>query len=100
MKFYQLHTADNRPAAFANLSPPVWLENDFLRTWVVADPDLALKILRSPLAVIASRAGILKTLSDRYGIELPNAAYACRVLPVLAEDDAHPAVRKGFATFL
>lgn len=100
MKFYQLHAADDRPAAFANLSPPVWLENDFLRTWVVADPDLALKILRSPLAVIASRAGILKTLSDRYGIELPNAAYACRVLPVLAEDDAHPAVRKGFATFL
>lgn len=100
MKFYHLHTAENRPAVFANLSPSVWLENDLLRTWIIADPELALQILRSPLAVVASRAEILGSLSERYGMELPHVAYACRVLPVLAGDDAHPQVRKGFATFL
>jgi cytochrome P450 len=100
MKSFQLHTADNRKELFAGLSPRVWLEADLVRTWVVADSTLALKLLRHPLVIIASRAGILDTINEKFGMEFPAVAYACKVLPVLAEDDAHAAVRKDFATYL
>lgn len=100
MKSYQLHSVDNRRALFAQLSPPNWLENDLLRAWVVTDPAAILRVFRSPLAVVSSLTEVLKAIRENYGTELPNVAYACGVLPLLVADEAHPAARKGFATFL
>ncbi|QIG50920.1 hypothetical protein G5V57_26230 [Nordella sp. HKS 07] len=100
MKSYQLHSADDRHAVFAQLSPRIWLENDLLRAWVVTDPEVILRIFRSPLAVVSSLTDVLKAIRENYGTELPNVAYACGVLPLLVADEAHPAARKGFATFL
>lgn len=100
MKSYQLHSADNRQAVFAQLSPPIWLESDLLRAWIVTDPAVILRVLRSPLAVVSSLTEVLKAIRENYGTDLPNVAYACGVLPLLVADAAHPAARKGFATFL
>ena len=100
VKSYQLHSADDRHAVFAQLSSRIWLENDLLRAWVVTDPEVILRIFRSPLAVVSSLTDVLKAIRENYGTELPNVAYACGVLPLLVADEAHPAARKGFATFL
>jgi hypothetical protein len=100
MKSYELHTAEDREAVFARLSPRIWLENDLARTWVVADPALVLKLLRHPMLVIASRAGILEVLAGQHGLHFPAVSYACRVLPVFVQDASHTDIRKGFATYL
>jgi len=100
VKSYQLHSADSRQALFAQLSPRVWLENDLLRAWVITDPAVILRVLRSPLAIVSSLTDVMKAIKENYGTELPNVAYACSVLPLLVADEAHPAARKGFATFL
>lgn len=100
MKSYQLHSTNNRQAVFAELSPRVWLENDLLRVWVVTEPSLVLRVFRSPLAVVSSLMDVVGLIKSTYGIELPHVAYACGVLPLLVQDDAHPSARKGFATFL
>jgi cytochrome P450 len=100
MKFYQLHSAERRHAAFARLSPPVWLENELLPMWVVADPALIVQILRSPLTTLSDLNDVLKAVEARYSVQFPNVGYACRVLPVLVSDDVHPELRGQFATFL
>ncbi|MGE3872280.1 MAG: hypothetical protein AB7F74_04910 [Parvibaculaceae bacterium] len=100
MKSFELHAAENRKALFARLSPRIWLEADLVRIWVVADPSVALKLLRHPMVTIASRAGILDTITEKHGMVFPAVADACRMLPILAENDAHAGVRKGFATYL
>lgn len=100
MKSYQLHSAENRRAVFAQLSPRIWREEDILRMWVVADPALVVRIMRNPATVISDLAEVLKTVKAKFGIELPNVDYACSVLPVLVHDDLHPAIRRSFATFL
>lgn len=100
MKSYQLHSADRRREMFAALSPRVWLENELLRVWAVTEPSLILRVFRSPLAVVSSLTEVLKAIKHNYGLDLPNVVYACGVLPLLVEDAAHPAARKGFATFL
>ena len=99
-KSYQLHSAANRKAVFAGLSPRLWLEAGLVRTWVVADTAAALRIFRSPHAAVSSMADVLAAIKNRYGIELSGVAYACRVLPLLVTDEIHPATRRGFATYL
>ncbi|MGE4251604.1 MAG: hypothetical protein AB7F09_19620 [Parvibaculaceae bacterium] len=100
MKSYQLHSAENRRAIFADLPAPIWLEKELLRVWVVADPSLLLQVLRNPLAVVSTLPELVRIIERTNGVSLPNVAYACSVLPVLVDESAHPAVRKGFATFL
>lgn len=100
MKSYQLHSTDNRQAVFGDLSPRVWLENDLLRIWVVTDPSLLLRVFRSPFAIVSRLMDVVASIKENYGFEFPHVAYACGVLPLLVDDDAHPAARKGFATFL
>lgn len=100
MKSYQLHSAENRHAVFRELSPRIWLENELLRMWVVADPALILQILRSPLTAISDLNDVLAAVKAKHGVHFPNVDFACGVLPVLVRDDVHPLVRKRFATFL
>jgi cytochrome P450 len=100
MKFYQLHSAEGRHGVFARLSPSVWLENELLPMWVVADPALIVQILRSPLTAHSDLNDVLKTVEAKHGIQFPNVDYACHVLPVLARNDLHPELRRRFATFL
>lgn len=100
MKSYQLHSAENRRAVFAQLSPPVWREDDLLRMWVVADPSLVVRIMRHPATVFSDLSDALSIVKAKFGIELPSVDYACSVLPVLVHDDVHPSIRRGFATFL
>jgi cytochrome P450 len=100
MKSYQLHSAENRGAVFRRLSSRIWLENELLRMWVVADPALILQILRSPLTAISDLNDVLSAVKAKHGVHFPNVDFACGVLPVLVRDDVHPAIRKHFATFL
>src|SRR5262245_25877358 len=100
MKSYQLHSAPDRRTVFAELAPRVWREDDVLRMWVVADPRLIQEILRSPQAEFLDLAKILAAVKTKFGAELANIEYACSVLPVLVQEDAHPTVRRQFAAFL
>jgi hypothetical protein len=100
MKFYQLHSAESRRTVFARLSPPVWLENELLPMWVVADPALIIQLLRSPLTALSDLNDVLKAVEAKHGVQFPNVSYACGVLPVLVRDDVHPQLRGRFATFL
>ena len=100
MKSYQLHSARNRHDVFARLPSRVWLENELLRMWVLADPALIVQILRSPQTAISDLNEVLALVKAKYPVELPNVDYACGVLPVLVRDDVHPEMRRRFATFL
>jgi cytochrome P450 len=100
MKSYQIHSAEDRHAVFAEGRPGIWREDDLLRMWVVSDAGLVVRVLRSPHTVISDLVDVVATVKTKYGIELPNVDYACGVLPVLVSDDVHPVVRRNFATFL
>jgi cytochrome P450 len=100
MKSYRLHSAENRPAVFAELAPRVWREDDVLRMWVVADPRIIQQILRSPEAELLDLGKILSAVKARFGVELANMEYACGVLPVLVREDVHASIRKQFSAFL
>jgi cytochrome P450 len=100
MKSYQLHSAQDRHAVFAALAPRVWREDDLLRMWVVADPQVIQQILRSPEAALLDLGEILAAVKAKFGVELANVEYACKVLPVLVHEDVHPSIRRQFAAFL
>jgi hypothetical protein len=100
MKSYQLHSAEDRHAVFAGLAPRVWREDDLLRMWIVADPQVIQEILRRPEAALMDLGEILAAVKAKFGVELANVEYACKVLPVLVQEDVHPAIRKQFAAFI
>jgi cytochrome P450 len=100
MKSYQIHSARDRHAIFAEGMPGVWREDDLLRMWVVTDAGLVVRILRSPHTVISDLIDVVAAVKARHGVDLPNVDYACGVLPVLVSDDVHPEIRRSFATFL
>jgi hypothetical protein len=100
MKFYELHSAEDRHAVLARLSPRVWRENELLPMWLVADPALIVQILRSPLTAPSELNDVLKAVEAKHGVQFPNVDYACRVLPLLLRDDVHAELRRPFATFL
>ncbi len=71
-----------------------------LRTWVIADPGLIVKVLRSQHAVILSISDMLHAVERKYGVELPNVRFAGRHLPLFLEGDAHTARRRAFSKYL
>ena len=72
MKSYQLHTAEGWHADFAGLSPRVWLENELLRTWIIAEPATISRILRSHLTRFSDLVDFISIVKAKYGVELPN----------------------------
>ena len=100
MRSYQLHSAPDRHALFAGLPARVWLEQELLRTWVVADPALIVQLLRSPWTAISDMDDVLDVVRAKHRVELPNVDWACGVLPVMVREDIHPEIRRRFATFL
>src|SRR4029079_12379722 len=77
-----LHIAADRPAYFAGLEPKVWLESSFLRTWVITEPQLILKILRNPHAWVLNVDDMIGAVEKAYGLEFPNMRYSARYLPL------------------
>lgn len=100
MKSYQLHSAQDRQAVFAGLAPRVWREDDLLRMWIVADPRIIQEILHRPEAALMDLGEILGVVKAKFGVELANVEYACKVLPVLVQEEVHSSTRRQFAAFL
>lgn len=100
MKASQLHTASDRRDRFAGLDPKVWLDKSLLRTWVIAEPGLIIKLLRDPRAVILSIDDMLDALESAYGVEFPNVRFAARHLPLFLEGDRHAERRRSFSRYL
>lgn len=100
MKTSQLHIAPDRQDHFAGLSPKVWLESSFLRTWVIAEPALITKLLRSRNAVILSVDEMINSIERAYGVEFPNVRFAARHLPLFLEGDIHAERRGSFSRYL
>ena len=99
IKSYELHTAPQRPALFASLPQKVWLETDFLRVWVVAEPQICVEILRSPAMVMPDFLAIVGQVEKSTGLSLHNVRTAAGYLPVLLEGPVHAELRKALAKF-
>ena len=100
IKSYELHTARNRPALFASLSPKVWHETDFLHVWVVADPQIGMEVLRSPAMAMPDLLAVVDHVESNTGQSLENVRTAISCLPALLEGPAHADLRKALAKFL
>lgn len=100
MKTSELHIAADRHEYLAGLSPKVWLERSFLRTWVIADPSLIVKLLRSGHAVILDVDDMISAIERGYGVEFPNVRFASRYLPLFLEGEAHAEQRRNFSRYL
>ncbi len=100
MKIPLLHTASDRRDRFARLEPKVWLDTSLLRTWVIAEPALILRLLRDPGATILSIDDMLDALEERYEVKFPNVRFAARQLPLFLEGDGHGERRRSFSRYL
>jgi hypothetical protein len=100
IKSYELHTAPQRPALFASLPEKVWLETDFLRVWVVAEPQICIDVLRSPALGLPDLLAIVDQVEAKAGLSLQHVRTANSYLPALLEGPAHANLRKALAKFL
>ncbi len=100
MKTSELHIVPDRHEHFAGLEPKVWLESSFLRTWVIAEPGLIVKILRSRHAVILNVDDMINSIERAYGAEFPNVRFAVRHLPLFLEGEAHAEQRRNSSRYL
>ena len=100
MKTSELHIAPDRQAYFAGLEPRVWLESSLLRTWVVAEPALILRLLRSRHAGVLNVDDMIGAIERRYGVELPNVRFAARHLPLFLEGKEHAEQRRKSSRYL
>lgn len=100
MKSYELHTAQDCQALFADLPQKVWLETDLLRVWVVADPHICLEALRSPALAVPDTMAILEQFEVRLGRTFEHVRTANSYVLVLLRAAAHAELRKALARFL
>src|SRR5262245_19235273 len=100
VKTGHLHTTADRQDRFAGLEPKVWLESSVLRTWVIAEPGLIVRILRDPQAVILSIDDMLDAVERAYDIEFPHVRFAARHLPLFLEGEPHAERRRSFLRYL
>ncbi|MGE4251602.1 MAG: hypothetical protein AB7F09_19610 [Parvibaculaceae bacterium] len=100
MKAWQFHTAPDRRERFARLEPKVWLDSSLLRTWVVADPELIVRVLQEPRAAILSIHDLVGAVEAAYGVEFPYVRFAARHLPLFLDGDAHAERRQRFTRYL
>jgi hypothetical protein len=100
MKSFELHMAPQRPALFASLPEKVWLETDFLRVWVVAEPQICVDVLRSPAMGMPDLLAVVDMVEARLGQPLQHVRTANAYLPALLEGPAHADLRKVLAKFL
>lgn len=100
MRTSALHTAPDRRARFAALTPKVWLETSPFRTWVIGEPALIVEVLRSPHAGILHIEAMLDAVERAYRISFPNVRFAARHLPLFLAGGAHAARRRIFSKYL
>jgi cytochrome P450 len=100
VKTSELHIAPDRQAYFASLEPKVWLESSFLRTWVVAEPSLIVRLLRSRHASVLNVDDMIGAIERAYGVEFPNVRYAARHLPLFLEGEKHAEQRRNSSRYL
>lgn len=100
MKTSELHIAPDRHEHFAGLEPKVWLESSFLRTWVIAEPGLIPRLLRSRHTAILNVDDMIGSIERAYRVEFPNMRFAARYLPLFLEGDAHAEQRRNFSRYL
>jgi cytochrome P450 len=100
MKSYELHTAVNRRKIFNALPKKIWRENDFLRIWVIADPQLCAEIVRSSQMEMPDLLTVVERVETTAKISLENIKIANRCLPALLSGEQHSVLRKQLATFL
>lgn len=100
MKTSELHIAAGRRDHFAGLEPKVWLETSLLRTWVIVEPSLIVRILRSRHAVILDVDEMITSIERAYGVAFPHVRFAARHLPLFLEGDIHARRRRRFSRYL
>ncbi len=100
MRTSEFHLAANRRQHFAALEPKVWLETSLLRTWVIADPQVIAKVLRSRHAVILSVEEFIDSIERAYDVTFPCVRFAARHLPLFLEGDIHAERRRSFSRYL
>ena len=100
MKTSELHIAPDRLERFAGIEPKVWLEASFLRTWVIAEPGLIVKLLRSRHATILNVDDMIGAIERAYGVEFPNVRFAARYLPLFLEGEVHAEQRRSSSRYL
>ena len=99
MKFENV-TAQQRRSQYANLRDKVWLENEFLRAWLVADPALMSDILRAPDMALPGIEGMVSHIEQRSGKSLSYLRRAANMIPIMHSGETHAALRRALAVYL
>jgi cytochrome P450 len=100
VKVTTLHIVPDRQERFAALSPKVWLEASFLRTWMIAEPRLIVGLLRDSRAVILNVEHMIESIEKAYGVAFPHVRFAARHLPLFLEGKIHAERRRSFSRYL
>src|SRR5665213_1477868 len=93
-------TAQERRAQYANLRDKVWLENEFLRAWLVADSALMSDILRAPDMALPGIERMVSHIEQRSGKSLSNLRRAANMIPIMHSGETHAALRRALAVYL
>lgn len=93
-------TAQERRSQYANLRDKVWLENEFLRAWLVADPEVMSDILRAPDMALPGIEGMVSHIEQRSGKSLSSLRRAANLIPIMHSGETHAALRRALAVYL
>ena len=99
MKFERA-AARERRAQFMNLRDKVWLESEFMRAWLVADPELMGDLLRAPDMALPSIDGLVSHIELRSGKSLTSLRRAANMIPIMHSGETHAALRRALAIYL
>ena len=93
-------TAKERRTQYANLRDKVWLENEFLRSWLVADPEVMSDTLRAPDMALPGIEGMVSHIEQRSGKSLSSLRRAAKLIPIMHSGETHAALRRALAVYL
>jgi cytochrome P450 len=71
-----------------------------MRTWMVADPEKIVELLRRPDIAMPSLDDLIGHIEKRRGIELKALRQAARYIPVMHTGDRHAELRRALAVYL
>ena len=100
MNYLTLHRQADRRALFELRRNASIFYDDTIRCHVVTSPRQVLDLLRQPELVCQDISASVSAVTQRFGIELPNFAYAARIMPLLMDGPDHESMRRRMAAFL
>jgi hypothetical protein len=95
-----LETSLGRRAYYQGLDEKVWLENQLLRTWMVADAELIGDLLRANDLTLPGLDAMITHIERRAGKSLASLRRAIALIPIMHAGEPHANLRRALAVYL